>query len=122
MIYPAPDLAERARLKSYTWHALAVLLLYFCFFLPGLVANVMFLQEARRMEEIAGEPLPGVGMLRTMLGSVILLGGVVVAFVLLAACGAGIGSLISSDPKPFLVALIISGLGVGAYLAWRAEQ
>jgi hypothetical protein len=119
-----PDLSENARLKSYTWHALAVALLYLVFFLPGLFANILFLQEARRMEKLAGEPLPGVGVLRTLLGLVALVAGLLLALVLISAAGAALGGVVHwlGDPYPVLLAVIVWGLGLGMYLAWRAQK
>lgn len=55
-----------ARLKSYTAHAVVVFILYFVLFLPGLIANVIFHNEGKRMEALAGQPLPGVGALGLM--------------------------------------------------------
>jgi hypothetical protein len=56
-----------ARLKSYTGPAILVLVLYFVFYVPGLIANFMYYNDARRMEDIAGESLPGVGCLQYQL-------------------------------------------------------
>ena len=64
-----PGNLERAnaRTKSYTTHAVATLILYFALWLPGLIANVIFLLDARRMQRIAGQGLPGVGCLWLLL-------------------------------------------------------
>jgi hypothetical protein len=56
-----------ARLKSYTGSAILVLVLYFVFYVPGLIANFMYYNDAKRMEDIAGERLPGVGCLQAQL-------------------------------------------------------
>ncbi len=65
-----PNLArEIARSKSFTVKAVATLVLYWLFWFPGLVANVLFLNEAKRAQEIAGEDLPGVGCLTLLLWS-----------------------------------------------------
>jgi tetratricopeptide (TPR) repeat protein len=53
-----------ASTKSYTNAAVIVLVLYFILWLPGLIANFMYLEEANRMEKLAGRALPGVGALR----------------------------------------------------------
>lgn len=42
------------------------MLLWLLLFVPGLAANYLYLKEGRRMEEIAGEPLPGVNDLRLL--------------------------------------------------------
>lgn len=52
-----------ARMKSYTPHVVAVIILYLVLFIPGLIANVIFHNEGLRMEAIAGQPLPGVAAL-----------------------------------------------------------
>jgi hypothetical protein len=67
-ISPAQSSPEQlaARMKSYTPHAVATIVLYLIFWLPGLIANVIFHNEGKRMETIAGQPLPGVGALGLM--------------------------------------------------------
>jgi hypothetical protein len=64
----APSEMERAlaRTKSYTGAAIAVFVLYSLAYLPGLIFNLMYLREARRMEQIAGQELPGTGCLSSM--------------------------------------------------------
>lgn len=57
---------EQARMKSYTVHVIIVIILYLFLFIPGLIANVIFHNEGKRMEIIAGQPLPGVGALGFM--------------------------------------------------------
>lgn len=56
-----------ARMKSYTGAAIFVFLLYWFFYLPGVIANYLYLQEARVMEERAGTSLPGVWLLSAMM-------------------------------------------------------
>lgn len=56
-----------ARMKSYTGTAILVFFLYFLFYFPGLIANFIYYQEAKKMEEKAGMSLPGVGLLSIML-------------------------------------------------------
>jgi hypothetical protein len=63
----SPQEQAAARLPSFTTKAVAVLALYWMFWIPGFIANVVFHNEARRMERIAGERLPGSGCLATML-------------------------------------------------------
>lgn len=60
------DAVAPAQLKSYTLHAVLVIVLYLFFFVPGLIANVIFYNEGKRMEQIAGVPLPGVGALAVL--------------------------------------------------------
>ena len=56
-----------ASMKSYTGPAVLVLILYLFLLLPGLIANILYYKEARRMQRIAGHGLPGVGCLAVML-------------------------------------------------------
>jgi hypothetical protein len=86
-----PSEAERAaaRLKSYTGPAVLVFFLYWLFYLPGLIVNWMYVQEARRTELIAGQRLPGTGCLAFMLwfNALLLVLGIAL-FVAVAASGA----------------------------------
>ena len=66
-----------ARTKSYTTQAILTLVLHLVLWVPGLIANILFLMDARRMERIAGQTLPGVGCLWILLASQII--GFVVA-------------------------------------------
>jgi hypothetical protein len=50
-----------ARAKSYSIQAVCVFLLYWLFWLPGFIANWIFLHEGVEMERRAGVRLPGVG-------------------------------------------------------------
>jgi hypothetical protein len=52
--------------KSYTSSAVVVLILYFVFWVPGVIANAMFLHDAKRAEKDLGSKLPGVGMLKVL--------------------------------------------------------
>lgn len=56
-----------ARNKSYISAAVLTLILYWIFWLPGLIVNVMYLNEASRNQQIGGEKLPGVGCLWLLL-------------------------------------------------------
>ena len=56
-----------ARMKSYTGSAVLVFFLYWLFFLPGLIVNYIYYREAKRMEQVAGNSLPGQGCLGFML-------------------------------------------------------
>jgi hypothetical protein len=64
-----PSDLERAiaRTKSYIGAAIAVLLLYNLFWLPGFIVNIAYLSEARRMGKVAGQPVSGIGCLWLML-------------------------------------------------------
>lgn len=57
-----PQVAQ-ARMQSYTSKAVIALVLYFVLWIPGLIANILFYSEAKRMERIAGNSLPGAGCL-----------------------------------------------------------
>jgi hypothetical protein len=87
-----------AQMKSYTGPAVLIFLLYWLFYLPGLIANYIYYQEARRMERIAGHGLPGVGCLAFMfwvntVSVVALLAlGVLAACFLLASAALGAGA------------------------------
>jgi len=65
----AISLQERAaaRLQSFTTKAVVVLVLYWMFWIPGFIANAVFYNEAKRMERISDESLPGTGCLAAML-------------------------------------------------------
>lgn len=54
----SPEDVRAARRMSYTGKAVAALLLGFLLWVPGLIATVMFYNEARRTESIAGQSLP----------------------------------------------------------------
>lgn len=56
-----------ARTKSYIGASLVVFLLYGFAWLPGFIANLMYYNEAKKMEYTAGQSLPGVGCLAVML-------------------------------------------------------
>ena len=82
-----------AQMKSYTGSAIVVLILYWIFWIPGLIANVIYYQEAKRMEKIAGHGLPGVGCLTILLlFNVIIPAGIC----LLTVTGGGLTALFGS--------------------------
>ena len=56
-----------ARQKSYIGPAFLVLFLYWLFFIPGLIANILYLQDARKNAKIAGEKPSGYGCLIALL-------------------------------------------------------
>src|SRR5262245_39968562 len=55
-----------ARMKSYTGSAVLVFFLYLLFWLPGFIVNYIYLDEAQKIEKIAGQSLPGTGCLYVM--------------------------------------------------------
>lgn len=61
-----PDEVRIARSKSYTNAVVICLVLYFVLWIPGVIANNIYYNEGRRMEELAGHELPGVATLGTM--------------------------------------------------------
>ena len=90
---PPPDPRQwMASMKSYSGAAILVLILYLFLWFPGLIANVLYLEEAKRNQRIAGHDLPGVGCLEIMLG--LQIGG----FVLFLICGACFFGLLFLDP------------------------
>ena len=74
-------------MQSFTTKAVLVLVLYWMFWIPGLIANYLFYREARQTERIAGTSLPGTGCLAVMLGFnvVLLLAGLIVAACLVSS-------------------------------------
>jgi hypothetical protein len=66
-----------ARSKSYVAAAMVTLILYWVFWLPGIIANLLWYSEAKQRERVAGQSLPGVGCLSIMLWLNILVAGVV---------------------------------------------
>jgi len=59
--------AAAARLKSYTGQAIVALVVYFIFWPVGLILNLVWRSEAKRMERVAGTSLPGAGCLTWLL-------------------------------------------------------
>ena len=58
---PAP------RMRSFRWQAFFALILYFPFFLPGLIANIIWWNQARSLEAATGIAPRGKGCLTVML-------------------------------------------------------
>jgi hypothetical protein len=52
---------------SFTNKAVATLVIYWMFWIPGFVANLLFLSEAKAAERRWGRSLPGVGFLTVLL-------------------------------------------------------
>jgi len=81
------DQRSAARMQNFTTKSVAVLVLYWVLYFPGLIANVIFYREAKRMERIADADLPGTGCLATMLWSniVLITLGIAIAILLLVS-------------------------------------
>lgn len=58
---PAP------RMRSFRWQAFFALILYFPFFLPGLIANIIWWNQARSLEAATGIAPRGKGCLTVLL-------------------------------------------------------
>lgn len=56
-----------AEAKSYTTQAVITFFLYGLFWLPGLIFNIMYLNEARENQRIVGRPPAGMGCLWLLL-------------------------------------------------------
>jgi hypothetical protein len=56
-----------AQQKSYVGAAITTFVAYLFFWLPGVIFNIMYINDARRMQKIAGRGLPGVGCLWILL-------------------------------------------------------
>lgn len=82
-----PDEAKRlaAQMKSYVGPAVLVFFLYWIFWLPGFIVNWVFYREAKEMQRIAGQGLPGTGCLAVML-CLNLLGIALMCFTCLTCC------------------------------------
>jgi hypothetical protein len=84
--------------KSYVGPAFLTMVLYWLGYLPGLIANLLFLSSAKRDERVCGAPMAGKGCL-TFLLVIHLIVPAVLIFLLLS----GIGLFFSSSserPKP----------------------
>ena len=53
--------------KSYVTAAIITFVAYIFFWLPGVIFNVMYINDARRSQQAAGHSLPGVGCLYFLL-------------------------------------------------------
>ncbi len=74
--------------KSYTTPAVITLVLYIFMWIPGLIANVIYLIEANKTKQITGTTPDGYGCLVALLCAVAapgLLGGIVLMMILFAA-------------------------------------
>lgn len=76
--------AAIARSKSYIGSSILVLVLYLVFWLPGLIANILYYREAQRMEQIGGIRPQGTGCLAIMLWGQVIVVALAVVFGLIA--------------------------------------
>jgi hypothetical protein len=53
--------------KSYVSSAVITFIAYMIFWIPGLIFNVMYINDARKSQQVAGHSLPGVGCLYVLL-------------------------------------------------------
>lgn len=85
---PGLTVAEAERIaasnKSYTGAAVLTFLLYWLFWLPGFIVNILYYNEAKRTARVAGHSLPGMGCLSIMLV-------LAVVSIVISACGAFFG-------------------------------
>lgn len=68
-VAPVPNDMERAiaRQKSYVGASVATFFVYWIFYLPGLIVNLMYLNDANKTSDIAGQKPSGYGCLVFML-------------------------------------------------------
>ncbi len=52
--------------RSFTGSAIITLVLYFIFWVPGLIANIIFYREAREVRRVTGRAPAGMGCLSVM--------------------------------------------------------
>jgi uncharacterized protein involved in cysteine biosynthesis len=77
--------------RSFTSPAIITLILYFVLWIPGLIANIVFWREAKRVEKLIGRSPEGLGCLTWML--VVFIGIPVVVVILLMVTGGLAGIL-----------------------------
>jgi hypothetical protein len=80
-----------AKTKSYTGAAVLVFILYWVFWLPGFIVNLIYYNEAKKMEKVAGQSLPGMGCLTIQLALGII--GLILAVVFSCSLTGGFFSL-----------------------------
>lgn len=56
-----------ATTKSYVGAAIVTFVAYLFFWIPGIIFNIMYINDAKRMQKIAGRSLPGTGCLWILL-------------------------------------------------------
>ena len=79
-----------AQPPSFTTKAVVTFLIYFIFWLPGLIVNILFLNEAKTEEGRWGQSLSGVGCLSFMLWAQIAVVALFVFFGVGAVCVAAV--------------------------------
>lgn len=90
---PVPGLTEAkaeqiaARNRSFTGTAVLVFLLYWFFWIPGFIVNIISYNEAKRVQRVAGQSPAGLGCLTAMLI-------LAVISIVLTACSALFGLLL----------------------------
>jgi hypothetical protein len=94
--YPAQQpKVSSTRNQSFTGKAVIALLLYFLFYIPGLIVNIMFISQANRVRKETGQTPSGIGCLwATLVVSIIPLAAVLVIvtlFILQLISSAGSG-------------------------------
>ena len=93
--YRQPELGTElavamAAQKSFTGRSFIVWLLYWLFWFPGLIMNIVWLNEASRVKRLVGQSPPGYGCLWTLLIVYLVLPILaVVAFLVVIMFGAG---------------------------------
>ena len=74
-------------LPSYTNKAIVALVLTWLLWIPGVIANVMFLNEAKADEKKYGQSLPGVGCLTALIW-IQIIGTIIFVVLIFAVCSA----------------------------------
>lgn len=82
-----------ARQRSFIGAAIVTFVLTWFFWLPGLIANLLFLREARKVQGRAGEKLSGVGCLWALL----IVNGIIPLILLIVFLRATLGTYIVFD-------------------------
>ncbi len=76
-----------AQSKSFVSAAVITFILYIFFYIPGLIANWLYYQDAKRTERVAGRSLPGTGCLTFLLFSNVIWVVLICAFLAMAVGG-----------------------------------
>lgn len=63
---PDNPMVTAARMKSYTGAAVGIFVLYWLMWLPGVIVNLIYYNDLKRNEQLAGYSLPGGGAIRFM--------------------------------------------------------
>lgn len=77
--------------RSFTTPAVITLVLYFVLWIPGFIANIVYLREANKVKELTGEAPEGRGCLLAMLAvfTILLVSACVIWLAIFGALGAG---------------------------------